>query len=103
AALSLSASKLIGGGVGGALLADDREIIDRAVLLGQFARSGDELHLDKYRPLAATGYGHNYRIHVLAAVVARARLERIDELIAQRSSRLALLSDLLRGQDVVSP
>jgi dTDP-4-amino-4,6-dideoxygalactose transaminase len=103
AALSLSASKLIGGGVGGALLTNDRDVIDRALLLGQFSRSGNDLHLDGYRPYATTGYGHNYRIHVLAAVVAKARLERINDLIARRHARLGLLSELLREQDVVSP
>jgi perosamine synthetase len=102
AAISLSASKLIGGGQGGALLADDREIIDRALVLGQFSRS-NEVELDCYRPHAVSGYGHNYRIHVLAAVVAKERLGRIDDLIARRHSQLGLLTRWLDGQDVVSP
>lgn len=102
-ALSLSASKLIGGGQGGALLADDPEIIDRALVLGQWSRSTREVRAEGYRPYAATGFGHNYRMHVLAAVVARARLRRIAELIARRHSRLGLLTSLLAGQDVVTP
>ena len=34
-------------------------------------------------PYAGTGLGHNYRMHVLAAVVAASRMDRLDELIAQ--------------------
>jgi perosamine synthetase len=103
AALSLSGTKLIGGGQGGALLADDREIIDRALVLGQLSRSAMEVKGEGYRPYATTGFGHNYRMHVIAAVVARGRLLRVDELIARRHSRLGLLTDLLAGQDVVTP
>ena len=104
AAFSLGSTKMISGGQGGALVTDDREIMERANLVGHFVRrSADQVESSRYRPFCDTGYGHNYRMHVLAIAIARARFHNIAEMIAARHERLTALSAHLAGSRSLAP
>lgn len=104
AVFSLQGMKLVAAGQGGLLLTDDREIFERAVLLGHFRnRAFDDVTSDGYRPFASTGYGLNYRMHPLAAALARRQLEDLDEHLEGREANLGLLSAGLAGVPGVEP
>jgi perosamine synthetase len=90
---SLQGAKLTAAGQGGLMLTGDREIFERAVLLGHFRnRSFDDVTSDEYREFATTGYGLNYRMHPLAAALARRQFEDLDAYIDGREANLGLLS-----------
>lgn len=104
AALSLGSTKLLSGGQGGALLCDDDEIYERATLVGHFGLRALQTVLDpRLRPFAATGFGHNLRIHPLAAAISRCRLQRADSMIKERKERFDLLSGYLSSTEVFRP
>ena len=91
---SLQGAKLTAAGQGGLLLTADREIFERAVLLGHFRnRSFDDVTSDEYRAFGTTGYGLNYRMHPLAAALARRQFEDLDDYIDGREANLGLLSE----------
>lgn len=101
---SLQGSKLVAAGQGGILLTADREIFERAVLLGHFRmRAFEDVTSDSYRPFAATGYGLNYRMHPLAAALARRQFEELDKYIEGRNANLGVLSKGLARIPGVSP
>ena len=101
---SLQGAKLTAAGQGGLMLTSDREIFERAVLLGHFRnRAFDDVTSDEYRPFATTGYGLNYRMHPLAAGLARRQFEDLDAYIDGRNANLGLLSAGLEGIVGVDP
>jgi perosamine synthetase len=101
---SLQGAKLTAAGQGGLLLTGDREIFERAVLLGHFRnRAFDDVTSDEYRPFATTGYGLNYRMHPLAAALARRQFEDLDAYIDGREANLGGLSAGLAGIPGVEP
>lgn len=101
---SLQASKLVAAGQGGILVTDDREIYDRANLFGHFrVRSFEEVQAERYKPFAGTGYGLNYRMHPLAAALANAQFERLEEYIEGRQANLNHLSARLDRIPGVTP
>ncbi len=72
---SLQTSKLMVGGEGGLFCTNRREYYERAVALGHYERIRS---LRKPWPrLAGTGFGFKYRIHPLAAAIARRQLRRL--------------------------
>ena len=86
------------------MLTADREIFERAVLLGHFRnRSFDDVTSDEYRDFGTTGYGLNYRMHPLAAALARRQFEDLDAYIDGREANLGLLSDGLATVAGVDP
>jgi perosamine synthetase len=93
AVFSLQGAKLVAAGQGGLLLTPDRDIFERAVLLGHFRnRSFDDVTSDEYRAFGTTGYGLNYRMHPLAAALARRQFEDLDAYIDGREANLGALS-----------
>lgn len=101
---SLQGAKLTAAGQGGLLLTSDREVFERAVLLGHFRnRAFDDVTSDAYRPFATTGYGLNYRMHPLAAALARRQFEDLEAYLAGREANLSVLSDGLAGIAGVEP
>ncbi len=101
---SLQGAKLVAAGQGGLMLTADREIFERAVLLGHFRnRAFDDVTSDAYRPFATTGYGLNYRMHPLAAALARRQFEDLDAYIDGRNANLGMLSAGLVGIPGVDP
>ncbi|MBF0347160.1 MAG: aminotransferase class I/II-fold pyridoxal phosphate-dependent enzyme [Magnetococcales bacterium] len=104
ACLSLGSTKLLSGGQGGALLCDDPEIIQRAILLSHFGpRAQREVMHSGLRPYATTGLGANLRIHPLAAAIVSSRLERFTERCAARSLRYRYLLSGLRDHPCLAP
>lgn len=101
---SLQGAKLTAAGQGGLMLTADREIFERAVLLGHFRnRSFDDVTSDEYRAFGTTGFGLNYRIHPLAAALARRQFEDLDAYIDGREANLGLLSEGLATVAGVDP
>ena len=101
---SLQGAKLTAAGQGGLMLSADREIFERAVLLGHFRnRSFDDVSSDEYRAYGTTGYGLNYRMHPLAAALARRQFEDLDAYIEGREANLGLLSEGLATVAGVDP
>jgi dTDP-4-amino-4,6-dideoxygalactose transaminase len=101
---SLQGSKLVAAGQGGIVMTADREIFERAVLLGHFRmRAFEDVTSEAYRPFAGTGYGLNYRMHPLAAGLARRQFEDLDAYIEGRNTNLGALSAGLAGIPGVDP
>jgi len=101
---SLQGAKLTAAGQGGLLLTADREIFERAVLLGHFRnRAFDDVTIEAYRPFATTGYGLNYRMHPLAAALARRQFQDLDTYIDGRNANLGPLSVGLAAIPGVEP
>ena len=104
ACLSLGSTKLLSGGQGGALVLDDTTMWERGNLLGHFAlRCYDTVEAPLLRQFADTGYGHNYRMHVLSIAVSLSRFHQRDELIGARHQRYNLLSTRLAETKVIEP
>lgn len=96
ACFSLQGNKMVSAGEGGILITDSQEIYERATLLGHFRdRSKDCVHSDFYKQFVKTGYGLKYRMHVLAASLAKVSLSKLDERIESRRQNLNYLSSLL--------
>jgi len=95
---SLQGSKLVAAGQGGILLTNDQEIYERATLLGHFkVRAMEEVTSEKYRRFSGTGYGLNYRMHPLAAGLAKEQFKRLDTYLKGRNDNLLYLSSRLKG------
>ncbi|MEU0479234.1 DegT/DnrJ/EryC1/StrS family aminotransferase [Streptosporangium sp. NPDC006013] len=104
AVFSLQGKKLVSAGQGGILLTGDREIFERAVLLGHFkVRAEQEVESAAYRPYVDTGFGLNYRMHPLASALANRQMDRLEEYIAGRQHNLDYLSKLLTEIPGVRP
>lgn len=95
---SLQASKMVPAGEGGVLVTDSRAIYERATLLGHYKeRSIEEVQSDHLKRYAVTGYGLKYRMHVLAAALAREGLRKLPARLEVRTRLLSLLTEGLRG------
>ena len=101
---SLQGSKLTAAGQGGLLLTRIREVFERAVMLGHFrVRAFDDVASPEYRAFAATGYGLNYRMHPLAAALARRQFQDLDAYIDGRTANLERLSARLAPIPGIDP
>ncbi len=101
---SLQGSKLVAAGQGGILLTNDQEIYERATLLGHFkVRAMEEVTSEKYRRFFGTGYGLNYRMHPLAAGLAKEQFKRLDTYLKGRNDNLLYLSSRLKGIPGITP
>lgn len=89
---SLGSTKLMSGGQAGALVTDDPDLYQRAVLLTNFGPRAQFVVMNsELRPYCSTGWGLNNRIHTLAAAVVNGRLDRFDELCSAREVRMSHL------------
>ncbi len=106
---SLQSKKLVPAGEGGILVTNDREIYERATMLGHpRQRSHAEVQSPNLAPFAETGFGLKYRIHPFAAAMASKQFDRLDAYIHSRQQNYEHLSGLLdsiRGIDapVIQP
>lgn len=82
---SLQASKLMTGIEGGILITNNEEYYERACVLGHYERI-PQLNSEKYRKyyqpekeMAPSCFGFKYRMHPLAAAIARVQLHHLDE------------------------
>jgi len=94
---SLKDGKIMWSGEGGYLLTDDPDLAGRC----RAYRSHWQTPPPGQAPLAELG--HNYRLAEPLAVLARANLDRFDELLARRRSQTSLLLSLLDGAPGVVP
>ncbi len=104
ACFSFQGKKIIPAGEGGMLTTNSQTIYERATMLGQLRfRSKEYVKDNFYKQFYMTGYGFKYQIHVLAAVLARIGLEKLDERIQMRNENLNYLSELLSSILGVTP
>ncbi|MBC6445130.1 MAG: aminotransferase class I/II-fold pyridoxal phosphate-dependent enzyme [Alphaproteobacteria bacterium GM202ARS2] len=101
-AFSLGSTKLFSGGQGGGLLCDDPDYADRALLLGHFGQRA-QIQCSKVasRSHAYCGYGLNFRMHVLAAAISRARFADRERLFAARRKRYEIVAERLKEFDAL--
>lgn len=97
AAFSFQNGKLMTAGEGGAVLFPDSEMYENAFLRHSCGRPRTDR---RYRHAIA---GSNLRLGEFSAAVLRAQLRRLDDQIATRHERWALLSKLLESIDGVVP
>lgn len=101
---SFERKKLVPGGEGGMLVTNRQDVYERACLLGHFReRCEEELRDPRLVPYAGTGFGLNYRMHPVAALLARKQLGRLAAVVEAREQRLRRLSDLLREVPGIEP
>lgn len=97
---SLNSSKILSGGEGGLLVADDPEIIGRARRLRTFGEDIPELARLagwNFRPYTVHSVGWNYRHQEMPAALARSQLQRLPEYIATGQRNAAYLDEHLSG------
>ena len=111
---SLQASKLMTGIEAGVFITNNKEYYERACVLGHYERI-PKLSSEKYRKYhqpdreqAPTCFGFKYRIHPLAAAIARVQLRHLDEWTAVRRSNMGYLTEALKevgkeAGDVLEP
>jgi dTDP-4-amino-4,6-dideoxygalactose transaminase len=108
---SLQASKLMNSIEGGILITDNERYYERACVLGHYDRI-PKLTSESYRRFhdpsvlqAPTCFGFKYRIHPLAAAIARVQLRHLDERNALRRRTMGYLTQHLAevGRGVLVP
>ena len=101
---SLQSKKLVPAGEGGILVTNDREVYERATLLGHPRdRSLAEVTSETYRPFAATGLGLKYRMHPVGAYLADRQFPSFERIIANRHTNWSYLSARLQGIPGIEP
>lgn len=101
---SLGAAKPVSGGMGGVLITADRDIYERALLLGHcHERSEPELVDGSRGAFASAGWGANYRISTLAAAVCIDQWRTLDERNGEKRALLERLSDHIRPLRGLTP
>jgi dTDP-4-amino-4,6-dideoxygalactose transaminase len=97
-AFSLQASKNIIAGEGGALITDDEDLYQRAVVTGHHVtRLKEVLANSEYRFFADSGPLHKLRAAPIACAIALEQLKRLDYWNEQRQASAALMSKELEG------
>jgi len=97
---SLNSSKILTGGEGGLLVADDPDVLARARRLRTFGEDIPELaRLTgwNFRPYTSFSIGWNYRHQEMPAALARSQLRRLPEYIATGQRNAARLTQALAG------
>ncbi len=105
---SLQGSKLMVAGEGGILITNNTEYYERAVTLGHYERI-PSLTMEKYRkyypdyPKPPACFGFKYRIHPLAAAMAKVQLKYLDQRNQVRKRNLDYLTKGLTGIRGIEP
>jgi dTDP-4-amino-4,6-dideoxygalactose transaminase len=103
---SLNSSKILSGGEGGLLVADDPGILARARRLRTFGEDIPELAKLtgwNFRPYTGYSIGWNYRHQEMPAALARSQLRRLPEYIAIGQHNAAILDEALGGLRGMTP
>jgi len=102
---SLQGNKLLSAGEGGILLTDDREIYERAVLLGHnLKRPKVDVKNPAMQGLLRTGFGLKLRIHPLAALMALYYLKNnCESWIESRQDTLEYFQNGLKAETPLLP
>ena len=93
-AFSLQESKNLTCGEGGLFITDDEDIFEKAIMVGRF---GELVKRGIKRTYKASTLGWNYRIHEMAAALARSQLRRLDEYNARRRQNSEYLTEGLKA------
>ena len=100
---SFQASKILPGIEGGMLVTDNREYLERAMVLGHYERLSNLPEDSSYRRYADTGLGFKYRIHPAAAAMVRVRLAKLDKLNKIRNRNMRYLDEHFADIDGFEP
>ena len=103
---SLNSSKILSGGEGGLLVADDPDILARARRLRTFGEDIPELGKLTgwdFRPYTGYSIGWNYRHQEMPAALARSQLQRLPQYIATGQQNAAILDEALGGLPGMTP
>ena len=103
---SLNSSKILSGGEGGLLVADDPDILARARRLRTFGEDIPELSKLSgwnFRPYTSHSIGWNYRHQEMPAALARSQLQRLPEYIATGQRNAAVLDERLADVPGITP
>jgi perosamine synthetase len=103
---SLNSSKILTGGEGGLLVADDPDVIQRARRIRTFGEDIPELtRLTgwNFRPYTSYSVGWNYRHQEMPAALARSQLRRLPEYIATGQENAAYLTQRLADVPGIRP
>lgn len=108
AAFSLQGNKIITGGEGGILITNDKNIYDRAILLGHYNKRCKK-EIDKDSPIykyAVTGKGMKLRAHPLAIRIAYEQFKDLDDINSQKQEYAKIIIEQLKdikGLEVIEP
>lgn len=99
--ISFHELKAVPAGEGGVLLTSNRNYYEHAVALGHYFRSKDKMHLStsKYSRYHESGLGLNYKIHPLAAALARSQFKKLE---LSMSSMTKYYDQILEGTKSLS-
>ncbi len=96
AAWSMQGKKLITAGEGGLLATNNKEIFERAVLLGHFnKRAKKEISLNKHKRFTVTGFGGNLRMHPLGVAVLLPQLTKFKKQLKERRETAKMLTEAI--------
>jgi len=102
-AFSLMSSKSFAVGEGGIMLTNDKEIYDRAVILGHYERH-KEIETESLKAGAGIPWGgYKYRMHQLSSVVGLEQLKKYRAEIAEIDQAMNYFWDLLEGVPGIKP
>lgn len=90
AGFSLQTSKLMVAGEGGIMVTDDLGTLEKATTLGHYERVAGLS--DAYNRYNRTCFGFKYRMHPLAAAIARVQLTKLDKMNATRNANVERLA-----------
>lgn len=99
---SLQGSKVIVAGEGGIMVTNNREYFVRALALGHYERIGEVGESDYSRymsnyPVPPACFSFKYRIHPLAAAIAREQFRKLDRFIGIERQNMRYLTEGLSG------
>ncbi len=100
AAFSLNQTKNFQAGEGGLFVTDDKEYWLRADMVRMF---GEQVREKERRSYVAHTLGWNYRMPELTAAIARAQLERLDEINENARRNARILNAVLEELDGIEP
>jgi len=101
---SLQASKAMPAGEAGIAVTNNPELFDRMLTLSHYGgRVEKDSQTGRYVQFSFTGFGPKYRVHPLAAAIARTQLRHLDEHIEARRQNLEYLSAGLAKVPGITP
>ena len=108
AIFSLQGNKIVTGGEGGILITNDKQVYERAVLLGHYNKRCKK-EIDKESAIykyATTGKGMKLRAHPLAIRIAYEQFKHLDEINEQKQKFSNIIMEQLKdikGLEVLEP
>lgn len=97
-AMSLMSGKSLPCGEGGILITDDREIYERAIALGHYERTGQDLTIPELKQFAGLPVGgYKHRMHQISAAVARVQLRHYKARMTEIQKAMNHFWDKLEG------